>query len=63
MAEFLALIPNLAPFLAWGILLWIAAEVVWSVCLWVYGLRTLFKLHRDDLAEAISFERALSPFD
>ncbi|ARB13876.1 hypothetical protein Ccr2_gp324 [Caulobacter phage Ccr2] len=63
MAGFLNLIPNLAPFALWGVLLWIAAEVVWSISLWVYGLRTLFKLHRDDVAEALTLERALAPFD
>uniref|UniRef100_A0AB74UIE0 Uncharacterized protein n=2 Tax=Caulobacter phage BL57 TaxID=3348355 RepID=A0AB74UIE0_9VIRU len=63
MADFLALIPNLAPFLALAILVFVLAEIVWEVCLWVYGLTTLFRLHRDDVAEALSLERALSPFD
>jgi hypothetical protein len=61
MADFLNLLAGAAPFLAWAIVIYLVLEAVWAVSLWVYGLRTLFKLHRDDLHEALTLERALSP--
>lgn len=42
--------------------LFYALEAFWAVCLWVYGLRTIFKVHRDDVSEAVTLDRALSPF-
>lgn len=62
MAELMSLLFNIAPFLLLAIVVYHVLEAVWAISLWVYGLRTLWKLHRDDVSEALTLERALSPF-
>lgn len=39
---------------------WIV-DGVWAVCQWVYGLRLLWGVHREDLTIARGFERSGKP--